>query len=281
MHGANKRSASISNDDRSYEVAYLVQSDEPTGPGEIRNAVVAHLSGIGYHYFFNNEDHFEYDIYSYLQNVDAKEISEDGLTWEVTATYSSDVPTLDNPFAEPPEIEFDFQVFERVADRDINGSAIRNSAGDPFNDPIPREESLPILRITRNEPSFPVFGALAMKDSINESTWNLFPPKTVKAAAPRTRSAFSPTSGLYYQTNYEFYINPSGWNYTVLDAGFNQLSISGVRQQILVDGQQTNDPKFLDGSGRVLPPSGEPVYLSFEVYKPKDFSYFNLDNIIT
>lgn len=190
------------------------------------------------------------------------------------------MPTQDNPFAEPIQLELDYQIYEVLADRDIRGRAIRNSCGDPFHDPIPRDDSRPILKVTRNEQSFPTLTALAVRDTINNSTWNTFPSGTVKAAAPRTRTAYSATSGYYFQTSYEFYVNPSGWNYSIMDVGFNE-TINGSRRKILVDSQPINDPLPLNGSGRVLAPSGNPVYLSFDVYNPIDFSIFNLDNIIT
>lgn len=215
--------------------------------------------------------------------------AEDGLTWEAVLSYgkppSREARASSDPFEWLPEVEVTFREYERPVERDTAGDLIVNSAGDPFNPTLVRDDSRMILRITRNEATEPYAVMRAIKNTVNELTWLGLPPRTAKALAPRcTIEWHQNVSGFrYWKVAYEFEINDEvyyaddgttvigqGWDQVVLDAGFRQL-ISGERSVITIDGQPPNEPVPLNGAGLLLPVDDPPQYLVFKVYPEVDY----------
>lgn len=269
--GGNFSASVNAQQQREYSVTYQVELAELKGPGYARNLVLAQLSGIGHYYFFLSE----FDIYAYLQDVEVSVASEDGLTYEATCNYGPAAPLPENPFAEPIELSVDWAPYQKYTDVNASGGLITNSANDPISPGVEVTTSNPILKISRNEPDYPIFDVFTYKDSTNNATWNGFPANTVLATAPRATLQYSSTSGAYYKIDYEFLIAPSGWNAKLLDIGYRE-NISGVTKNIYVDGQPVSTPKLLNGSGKVLPTSGNPVFFEHQVYPMKDFAFWNL-----
>jgi hypothetical protein len=263
-------SCSIQGQNPTYEINYQVETNANEGPKTVRDHVIAALGGLGAAFSYGADS----DPNAFLNSVNVRQVSDDGATWEATASYSAN-ENNNNPFVLEPEISIDWQLYDIALDRDVAGTAIRNSAGDPFNDPLYRQKSYPIIKATLFEQTYPLTTAFALADTLNDSEWNGMASGTVLAKAPRSVRV-STVSGYAWQTSYEFYYQPDGWNASVLDNGFHYLDSSGERRKILVDDEPTSQPLPLDGDGNLLSPTGVPVYREFQIFPTTSFSAFNI-----
>lgn len=227
----------------------------------------------------------EADPNAYVQNVEANVLHwlGDGVVWGVTAKYG---PLDPGESAEGVErkirIRCSFNKFERVIWVDQDGEPIRNSAGDPFGDPVVIDDSRPLIVVTRNEDvnAFDLTLAGEYQDVVNSATWNGFPARTVKCTEIQTsEEQKDTTSGLYYYTvTYVFEIKWDTWNRKILDQGYAYLDGSDRKPFLDDEKQPISDPKLLDGSGGELDVAMDPpVELDFRVYESKDFDIFNID----
>lgn len=204
-------------------------------------------------------------------------VSDDGCEYEVEVEYGPRVPREENPLDQPLEESLEFAQFERIVDVDADGNPVLNTAGDPFDPPVTRDDSRPILKIVRNEATFrPVF-ILGFRDCINESEFRGFPAGTVKCQPIPVRRAWHPIPGYYYIHAYEFHIDEDGWNKPVLSQGLRAIDGSGNRRQILIEGHPATSPVPLDENGAELAVGADPFYVTPKRYASKDFSVFNLD----
>ena len=179
--------------------------------------------------------------------------------------------------SEPPEIQWGFAQFQRNTDRAIDGTAIVNSAKDPFSDPVEIDDSRPVLSVTRNELTFNSSLAYIYRDAVNSDVFQGAAKGQVKVSnISSTRVKHPNTSiGFFWKTSYEFHFNPNGWDRYILDQGYRELK-SGKKQNIMVQGVIVQEPALLDGAGLQLPPAGTPKFKKFKVYPELPFSIFNI-----
>lgn len=255
-----------------YQVSYMVDSTIQVGPKTVREFVLTSVGQIGSTYSYGLES----DTASFLQTIEVESAVEDGYTWKALLTYGpNDNSYIDNPFAKPVEVSVDWVARTRFTNTDRFGNPIVNSAGDLFPEPIEVEEYLPIISISRNEPDYPLGEVFQYANAVNSSATTNFAAGTLKAIPPRATLQHSPNSGVYWNINYKFQINPSGYDISLYDRGLRELKDDKLRD-IIVDGQPVNQPAFLDGSGLKLAEDGDPVSMSWSVYPTKDYSFFNL-----
>lgn len=226
----------------------------------------------------------ESDPNAYVQTIDAEPIENmgDTILYGVTVNYGPlDPGEMAEALTRKARIQFSFNKFERVIWIDEDGNPIRNSAGDPFGDPILIDDSRPVIVVTRNEDvnAFDVTLAGEYQDVVNAAMWNGFPARTVKCTEIRTsEERKDPSTNLYYyEVNYVFEVKWDTWTRQILDQGFAYLD-SSVRKPFLdSEGQPISEPKLLDGLGEELTDGDPPVTLEFRVYPDADFSVFNID----
>lgn len=259
------RQASINSKyEPSYTHTYLVETDDPyTSPAAVRNSVGF---GIG--------DSYTYDANAKCTSVSASCTSEDGLWWTVTVEFGKWEEKPENPLDKPLEIEWSFAQFEKDVDEDVDGKAVVNKAGDPFLETIKKDDSRPILSITRNEASFNYALAYQYRDVVNRSPFYGAPKGTVKVSNISSSRQFDANFGYYWTTKYEFSFALEGWKKKVLNVGMREKD-GNKRKNVLVNGVPVNDPVPLDKDGKVMPPGNPPLVLEFKVYPEADFSVFN------
>lgn len=213
--------------------------------------------------------------------VSVRNTAEDGDSrqWEVTASYSSkyDDQQQANPLERPIKRSMDFSVYRKVAERDIDGVPITNSAGDKPSEPVEIDAMHPIFRFVRNEASIPVDRALEYYFATNSDTFNGAPAGTcritIKTGEQQTENEVN-----FYQVTYEVEYRSEGWDVRYLNQGFNSRTAAG--KKIKVCGDQ---PRLLHAEGNN--PDGKlghttftntPEFCRRKVYNPKPFNSLGL-----
>jgi hypothetical protein len=211
--------------------------------------------------------------------------------WDVQITYGPWDPlthtATGNPVDQPVDVSFQWQVFEQAADvamvpgSDIPGPPtfvpVVNSANDPFDPPVTREQLKGIMRVSWNSLTFDPGTFFVYGNMINNDTWNGFPPFSVKFCPPNMpQRLYSQFLGQnYYRLEGEFSFNPNdkGWNAFPIDRGYRALNGSGVPFKIVdVNGQPISQPALLNGSGAVLTTLSSYVQMEFQVYTSTVFA---------
>lgn len=174
--------------------------------------------------------------------------------------------------------------FERIAEVDVDGNGVLNSAGQYFDPPIQADDSRPVITMIRNEPDFPYLTMLNYHDRVNNATWNGIPAQCVKifniSAQEKIEHIGDEGSEIefkYWEVTYEFHVNYDGWRKQILDQGRYELNSGGTALVAIEDseGRPVNDPVLLDGAGNGRP-EGPPVYLTYQVYYEVSFAPLSL-----
>lgn len=229
----------------------------------------------------------EYDPNSYLLELSSAlaSSSEDGCLWLVTGNYGpaggENATFPPNPLDHPIELSWGSERVDIVVDRDVNGNAVTNSAGDFFEENPPTIEKYRIiLTIQRNESSFSPTLALTWKGTVNNAAWTVagtsFAAYTVKCLDITSNAVYHPACGWFWPVKYDFAIDLDGWRYKPLDRGVRMNDGSGKRAILDSQGQPIPDPVLLNGSGLPLT-GGTPVVLTFNICPLSDFSLLNFD----
>jgi hypothetical protein len=163
-----------------------------------------------------------------------------------------------------------------VVEEDKDGKAVVNSANDYFDPPITKDQSRPVLTLTRNEQTFNPDLAAQFKDHTNSGGFFGWDVGQVKCSNIVPNEEYHPEIGVYYSVSYEFQFEPKGWKRKVLDQGLRKLT-SGKQDNILIKGLPVQSPALLDGHGQPNDPAADPVFLEFTVYDEVDFGSLNLE----
>lgn len=178
-----------------------------------------------------------------------------------------------NPLNKPYEVNWSFAQFEREIEQDINGKAIANSAGDPFLLRLTRDDSRPILQVSRNEPSFNAQLAYWYRDVVNTDSFFGADAGQVNVSNISASRQFNTNIGFYWKVSYEFAFNAEGWKKKVLSQGLMEKK-NGKLQNVLVNGTPITEPVLLAQDGSKLQENGTPYILEYEVYNKAPFSAF-------
>lgn len=197
--------------------------------------------------------------------------------WTVTAAYSSEQELKENPTEDPAKITVSTEQFQKVAEEDINGYGIVNSAGDIFDPPHMMDDSRRVITVTKNILTAPLW-LLDYADVVNNDTFTVLgityavgvaKIQRISISGTQVRGAFN-----FLSMQIDIHLRREGWLLEPLDIGFRYLS--GVYRKNIVsdDGLPVTTPVMLNGSGLVLsnPTTSTAVYRSFTIYKTNTFS---------
>ena len=203
------------------------------------------------------------------------------MNWKVVVNYIS----ISNPLEAEWEISWDYLITNEPIDRDINGKAITNSAGETPDPAMTEEVHDLVLRIGRNEDHYDPLLAHAYSGAINSDWFFGFKPGFVKCAfikAPRARAA----DLIYYRVQYElhFRLRPAipgvpeiGWVRRFLDEGLRTRAADGTVTVIKdSEGNQLSQPSLLNGFGQLLADGADAVFLQYQTRRQLPFSVLNL-----
>lgn len=213
-------------------------------------------------------------------SVSVRNTAEDGDSrqWEVTAKYSSkfDDQQQENPIDRPVRQSLDFNVFRKVAERDINNVPITNSAGDKPSEPVEIDAVHPIFRFVRNEASIPVQTAIDYNYKVNSDSFYGAAPGTcrmiIKCGEKQTENDVS-----FYQVTYEVEYRPETWKVRFLNQGHNVKLADGRKSKVSGD-----QPRLINRVGGAPGTVGQckfsdtPEFCEREVYGTKAFNSLGL-----
>jgi hypothetical protein len=140
---------------------------------------------------FNAAFPTEVDTGSFIQRIRLDQEAEDARQWIATIDYGAfdiwhELGQSNAPYCSFSPLEFPVIVrwgtakYHRYYPTDVTGNPFVNAAGDPFDNPPPREESTQLLSIIGLGSTYEELFAQTFRDSVNSDTFLGFPPLTVK-----------------------------------------------------------------------------------------------------
>jgi hypothetical protein len=197
----------------------------------------------------------------------------------VTANFSSEVDERQSvqavsgdPTAWIPIYETKFERLQENTTKDINGDAIANSSGQPFENGILRSRFIPIWEFFQLEAETVTDEQVIARNEIVNSA--VFKGRAVKTLLC---TVLSSVIGYYYGarrrlTRYSLRYNEYTWRHKRLDVGTVYLD-AGVHKPYL-DDEGNVMLGGLDGAGVKVAPGTAPFILEFDMYEQDDFATF-------
>jgi hypothetical protein len=277
---------------RNYVRKFIVQmSSQGDGPNLAIQAVGINR-GDQYTPYFGLPNEFEWDLNAYCNKISAT--MRGVLVWIVTVEYgpysslfAGGGPTQ-NPILMPIDASWSNTSHDMVADIDVNGVPILNTAGDPYDPSLMEEEKRPTLTIVRNELSYDPTIDQSYNNAVNSDIFAGYPPLYSRVLEIVPKSLFHQDVGWYYQRTYMFEfknptlpVNANGYRRTIISQGMNAIStVSGVKYRINHKGIPTGNPECLTKSGGEAVGS-LPAYWQVWQTKPElPFAVFNFDQTV-
>ena len=182
----------------------------------------------------------------------------------------------ENPLKQKPIIRYYSVITTEQIDKDINGSPIQNSAGEPFDPPITAEIYTHAIEIVRNERSFSQQKAETYRNSLNGTVfWGASPGKCWMSRMDGEEIVSGDYE--YVKMTYEIQFRKDGWARRIVDQGYrvkgvmpSTTSSSGQTATVNLtdkDGLPLAEPHLLDGAGNklVLAEGVEAYWHEFEI----------------
>lgn len=190
--------------------------------------------------------------------------------------------TITNPLNRPIRWRIVPQHDKRVVEKNIEGIALTNSAGDPTF-PLPEvPRTYAVFHGVKNVAAIPGwYRDLADKlnsDSFQIAQYNYTAsPKTLLFEPGEVSDVMTDNGVDYFQINFRL-IDKESWAWKRLDRGFYFIDEDDVKKRILVDGEWPDDPVLLDGEGGVLdnPKGVTAIELEDDIIEAMPFSLINL-----
>lgn len=201
--------------------------------------------------------------------------------WKVTVEWSP-VNDLENQWHN--QNIFDVQIFGDVVDLDGRydysnpRKANKNSVGEFFEDRLPIQGPVLVIRITEKNPVHPADATLLKKT--NDTIWwgrsaGYWLCRNVQAEwVQEENSQFGWGTSGYWKNSYEFAYNPLSWTLFKADVGYYHYEGTGGDERTRNtnnDGSENIRPCLLDGAGNLLPEGSEPVLLPFKIFQSAAF----------
>lgn len=254
-----------------YTHVYSVQFD--TKPTDASEAVVqAGVPRIG--------DEHPLDGSAFVVKLTPK-ATESPYVYFVEVVYSNAVSGTigqdDDPLQDLPEIElFTSEELEYVT-QDLDNVPLINSAGIPF-DPLPIRRALFGVRVSRNLANVSVSTRAPYLYARNTMQFNGIAPLGCLCSG-YSASKQSRNGTEYWRETFEFTVKlwGQGFKTQVLDHGHQYTKIGqGGKTELYemkdANGDTLSRPQLLDGTGKVLPFGGTPVYIPFRTIPDADFN---------
>lgn len=208
------------------------------------------------------------------------------LGWLVTATYSTKRERAERPEDDPIKISWDEEDYDVVVQKNRNGKAVLNSAGDYPNPALTAQDSILICTIEANVAALPTY-LRTYRKAINQAAF-VIDGLTVSAKHARVRRISLGQSKYrgtfpFRDVRIELAITDNDeddWELRFLDRGFRKKVSNGAtppvytREKIVSDdGTEPTEPVLLNGSGAVLadPTPDNAVFIEVPFYRLKQF----------
>ena len=218
-----------------------------------------------------------------------------GLIWKTTCTYRRPTINANAPTSPsspsggggapasitPQKIEIGFWTKTAVVWQDTAGTALRNSAGDMYDQQPTREDEHIQFTITRTQSSVNLDWLEELNNHYNSSAFTIsgrsFPAYTLKCNI--TASYPVGSDNTLWEVKIVLKYDPDTWDWIILNAGYYEKdSGTGALKKITssLDGKFATKPMLLDAAGAKLAPGGTPTYKTYFKYYGADFAYLGL-----
>jgi hypothetical protein len=220
------------------------------------------------------------DPRAFLRRRRARNESFSKRVWIVTCAYSTEFEIEENPLADPADIDWVTEQFQRPFVKDRNGDAILNSAGNYYDRPVDGDDSRWTANVVKNVSAVPTW-LLDYRDAVNSDAFVLDGLSVAigeaKMQAIRISRQQERNDVPYRVLTMTIALNGDGWAKEELDQGFQEKHPERLneRRQILDDqGDPVTTPVMLDGTGQRLqdPEPDTAVYRSHDIYQEQPFS---------
>lgn len=223
--------------------------------------------------------------------------------WLFVAHYSTEFDIAENPLNDPAKTEWSTETFQTVVSEDIDGDAILNSAGDPFDPPAQKDDSRWTSITRKNVVNSVPPWIFAYQDGVNSDSYTI-DGKLIAAGEAKVSAIHLGVTQERNEIEYRVltvtihyrgegddagssgYGSGSGadeiepWDLSLLDAGMREIGGAGSAGDDLRnitnvgDGEPVTAPVPLDGNGQKLddPTPTNSVFLQFEVYRKRAFA---------
>lgn len=259
----------------------------------------------------------EFDTKALVRLVRPRQRDNSRLMWDVFVDYDTEFEPFENPFTEPPVLEFDTETFDQplpgaaatfydtgtpasqsedpsAAGLEVLvawGAGITTSAGEPFDPPAVVQRVRPVVRFVHNVPFFLMADKVKWENSVNKTPWNGLQARQawcrkigVSYHLWRDTSTTTPDVP-YARVSWEFAIKAETWDLFLLDIGSYYLdysSGSAVRKAFEVEG--TGQPRLglLDHTnqiqlGKKLAAGEDAQFLRFRAFREEEFNNLGIN----
>jgi hypothetical protein len=211
--------------------------------------------------------------------VDAVRREDQRTLWDVTATFSSEVEERQgtqavsgDPTAWIPIYETKFERLQEILTEDVDGDAIANSAGQPFETGIVRSRFIPIWEFYQFESASVDDEQVLERNEVVNSA--IFKGKDVHTLLCTVMSS---VIGFYYGnrrrlTRYALRYNSKTWKHKRLDVG--TVYLSDGKHKPYLDDNGNVILGGLDGLGAKVAVGTKPAVLEFDQYEEMAFADF-------
>lgn len=199
--------------------------------------------------------------------------------WDVVCEFSSEVEEGQNnsdPTSDPsvwvPVYETKFERLQEVVTKDLAGTSIANSAGQPFENGLTISRFIPVWEFWQFEAAtITDEDIIERNETINDATFR------GRAAETLLLTVNSSVVGFYYGqrrrlTQYSLRYNSKKWTHKRLDVGTVYKSGTTHKSYLDADGQVILGG--LNGSGGKVAVGDPPATREFDMYEQLDFSDF-------
>lgn len=278
---------------REYDRVFRIRTDNMRdGPFQVGANGITGLPGLFAPYVDN---YGNVDAGAILQKFEPHQ-GEDPFEWEIACMYSSAIDRYagsrergasgrsgkaeqaqkgsndDNPLNRPPVIQMTPNRYQKelrvvqVIDQNNNlvQTALRNSAGDPYDPPLVGDRTRQSYTYDRNEASYNITQVKLLQDVLNSDMFWQENPYTWKLNVSAS-SAYE--NGLFYwKKTYHLEFKADTWLEQVEDKGTRQLVMQNQVTKVVditdpMTAARVSSPVLLDGNGHPLAQNAQPVFL--------------------
>lgn len=226
------------------------------------------------------DDIFVSDVQAQRTGAD-KEWNSGDLTmmlhvWKVTVQWKPP-PELKNLWEAQDLCIYDMSIFGETVDMDgrydWSNNANMNSAGEFYEDRLPIQAPVTVVRFTEKALTLP---NMALYKKVNNAAWWSGANKTWLCRNVSGEFVHNEKEQ-YWKNSYEFAYNPLNWQLKKLDSGYyHRTTESGVLSGSRVrntndDGSENERPCLLNGYGALLEEGGTPMFQYFDIYASAAF----------
>jgi hypothetical protein len=175
-------------------------------------------------------------VFLQQREIKRKEDREDERNlWIVSCTWKPPDPGQDstqpdeNPLTRPIKYHLEWASFTRIIEKDINGDAVTNSAGDLFDPPVEIDDARPVLVAVKN--MWPLENIIALsiqyKNAVNTDTFFDAPARTAKVESIQSGQLLYENGYDYYAVTFRVQFNQDTWDVELVDRG-SQIMVRNV-----------------------------------------------------